>query len=126
MVSSEAGRYHQIGRTSIHCEVREQLANKCSQTRTTLCALIDSCGQLHLQLLANTGSQIDTTPFGAVVLISAPKGTAHAVYGGLMSHRARYLGALGTVIDGNLRDLDEHRTLNYTVGPTGPTAGNIS
>lgn len=32
-----------------------------------------------------------------------------------MSNRAKYLGAVGTVIDGRLRDLQEHRDLNYPV-----------
>lgn len=32
-----------------------------------------------------------------------------------MSTRASYSGAVGTVIDGRFRDLDEHRDLNYPV-----------
>lgn len=32
-----------------------------------------------------------------------------------MSNRAKYLGAVGTVIDGRLRDLQEHRDLDYPV-----------
>ena len=32
-----------------------------------------------------------------------------------MSTRAKYLGAVGTVIDGRLRDLQEHRNLDYPV-----------
>lgn len=39
----------------------------------------------------------------------------NACYGGLMSNRANYLGAVGTVIDGRLRDLQEHRDLQYPV-----------
>lgn len=39
----------------------------------------------------------------------------NACYGGLMSNRAKYLGAVGTVIDGRLRDLQEHRDLEYPV-----------
>jgi len=39
----------------------------------------------------------------------------NACYGGLMSNRAKYLGAAGTVIDGRLRDLSEHRELGYPV-----------
>lgn len=34
-----------------------------------------------------------------------------------MSTRAKYLGAVGTVIDGRLRDLQEHRSLDYPVLP---------
>lgn len=32
-----------------------------------------------------------------------------------MSHRAVYSGAVGTVVDGNFRDLDEQRRLGYKV-----------
>ncbi|GAB7335829.1 hypothetical protein MBLNU13_g08103t1 [Cladosporium sp. NU13] len=32
-----------------------------------------------------------------------------------MTHRARFSGAIGTVVDGNFRDLEEHRKLNYPV-----------
>ena len=32
-----------------------------------------------------------------------------------MSTRARYLGAAGTIVDGRIRDLQEHRDLEYTV-----------
>ncbi|KAK5090403.1 hypothetical protein LTR05_000575 [Lithohypha guttulata] len=37
---------------------------------------------------------IDTIPEGAVVFISAPSGVFNAVYGGLMSARAQYSGAV--------------------------------
>lgn len=32
-----------------------------------------------------------------------------------MSTRAQYSGAAGTIIDGRLRDLQEHRDLNFPV-----------
>lgn len=32
-----------------------------------------------------------------------------------MSARAKYLGALGTIVDGRVRDLQEHRDLDYPV-----------
>lgn len=32
-----------------------------------------------------------------------------------MSTRAKHLGAVGTIIDGRLRDLQEHRDLDYPV-----------
>ncbi|CAK7268516.1 hypothetical protein SEPCBS57363_003133 [Sporothrix epigloea] len=60
------------------------------------------------------GHYVDTIPAGAVVFLSSPP-TPNAVYGGLMSTRARYRGAVGTVIDGRLRDLQEHRDLGYPV-----------
>lgn len=50
-----------------------------------------------------------------MVFISTPPKLINACYGGLMSTRAKYLGAAGTVIDGRLRDLQEHRNLDYPV-----------
>lgn len=32
-----------------------------------------------------------------------------------MSTRAKYLGAQGVIIDGNFRDVNEHRDLNFPV-----------
>lgn len=60
-------------------------------------------------------TQIDSVPAGAVVFVSAPAGTPNAVYGGLMSTRARALGAVGSVIDGRFRDVQEQRALDYPV-----------
>ncbi|KAK3055242.1 hypothetical protein LTR09_003795 [Extremus antarcticus] len=62
-----------------------------------------------------SGHYIDSVPAGTVVFISAPPRMINACYGGLMSTRAQYLGAVGTVIDGRLRDLQEHRDLGYPV-----------
>lgn len=58
---------------------------------------------------------IDSVPAGAVVFVSAPAGTPNAVYGGLMSARARALGAAGTVVDGRFRDLHEQREMEWPV-----------
>ncbi|KAI6860874.1 hypothetical protein KC343_g2202 [Hortaea werneckii] len=69
---------------------------------------------------------IDTVPAGAVVFISAPRDIPHAVYGGLMSHRAIYSGAVGTVVDGNFRDLDEQRNLGYPVNVSVSFPGNLT
>ncbi|CAK7231109.1 hypothetical protein SEUCBS140593_007814 [Sporothrix eucalyptigena] len=60
------------------------------------------------------GHYIDTIPKGVVIFISSPV-TPNAVFGGLMSTRAQVSGAVGTVIDGRLRDLQEHRDLGYPV-----------
>ena len=60
-------------------------------------------------------SQIDSIPKGAVVFISVPPKTVNAVYGGLMSARAKASGAAGTIVDGRVRDLQEHRDLVYPV-----------
>jgi len=61
------------------------------------------------------GHYIDSIPIGSVVFISAPPKTINAVYGGLMSTRAKYSGAVGTIVDGRIRDLQEHRDLDYPV-----------
>ncbi|MBE7179777.1 MAG: RraA family protein [Terriglobus roseus] len=61
------------------------------------------------------GHYIDAVPRGAVVFVSSPAGTINAVYGGLMSTRAQAAGAAGTVVDGRVRDLQEHRDLGYPV-----------
>lgn len=68
---------------------------------------------------------IDQVPKGLVVVIGltpaaqlqcAPyTSITNALYGGLMSTRANYLGAAGTVVFGKIRDVDEHRALGYNV-----------
>ena len=58
---------------------------------------------------------VDAIPNGSVVFISQPKGLYSACWGGLMSTRAKYLGAQGVVIDGNFRDVNEHRDLGLPV-----------
>lgn len=60
-------------------------------------------------------TQIDDVPKGSVIFVSAPAKTPNAVYGGLMSTRARALGAIGSVIDGRFRDLQEQRDLGYPI-----------
>ncbi|KAI0544707.1 RraA-like protein [Xylaria curta] len=58
---------------------------------------------------------IDGVPKGAVVFVSCPLRIPNAVYGGLMSMRAQSLGAMGSVIDGRFRDVQEQRDLAYPV-----------
>ncbi|KAI1359100.1 RraA-like protein [Xylaria arbuscula] len=58
---------------------------------------------------------IDDVPKGSVVFVSCPSKTPNAVYGGLMSTRAQALGAVGSVIDGRFRDVQEQRDLGYPV-----------
>ncbi|KAI8632995.1 RraA-like protein [Xylariaceae sp. FL1651] len=58
---------------------------------------------------------IDCVPRGAVIFVSCPPKTPNAVYGGLMSTRAQALGAVGSVIDGRFRDLEEQRELAYPI-----------
>ncbi|KAH9985277.1 RraA-like protein [Xylariaceae sp. FL0662B] len=71
------------------------------------------------------GNYIDQIPSGAVVFISQPAPHINACYGGLMSLRAKTLGASGVIIDGRLRDLQEHRDLEFPLfaRSVGTTAG---
>ncbi|KAK6459453.1 ribonuclease E inhibitor RraA/Dimethylmenaquinone methyltransferase [Scheffersomyces xylosifermentans] len=71
------------------------------------------------------GSYIDIVPPGSIVVLGLPLEAQlinapyvkvnNALYGGLMSTRAKYLGANGSVILGRIRDLDEHNDLEYPV-----------
>ncbi|AAS51936.1 ADR016Cp [Eremothecium gossypii ATCC 10895] len=68
---------------------------------------------------------IDSLPRGVVLVIGLPLEqqlptaphviVSQALYGGLMSTRAQYLGSRGTIVFGRVRDVDEHRQLNYPV-----------
>ncbi|KAL7316824.1 hypothetical protein PS15m_003265 [Mucor circinelloides] len=57
----------------------------------------------------------DAAHEGSVIVISAPPGVKNAVWGGLMSARAQSKGCQGVVIDGNVRDLNEHRQMKFPV-----------
>jgi regulator of RNase E activity RraA len=68
---------------------------------------------------------IDQAPRDGVIVISTPKElqmdsapytkVTNALYGGLMSTRAKYLGCAGTVVLGKIRDIDEQQRLSYPV-----------
>ncbi|KAF2116427.1 ribonuclease E inhibitor RraA/Dimethylmenaquinone methyltransferase [Lophiotrema nucula] len=58
---------------------------------------------------------IDETPAGSIIFVSCPPHIPNAVYGGLMSARAHYLNAAGTIVDGRFRDLEEQRDLKYPI-----------
>ncbi|CAD0092739.1 unnamed protein product, partial [Aureobasidium vineae] len=62
-----------------------------------------------------SGHFVDGVTEGSVVFISQPQGFYSACWGGLMSTRAKYLGAQGVVVDGNFRDLNEHREMQFPV-----------
>nr|POE90357.1 protein dlpa [Quercus suber] len=64
---------------------------------------------------ARSHDVIDTVPQKSVIFVSSPRGIPSAVYGGLMTHRAKASNAAGTVVDGKFRDLDEQRALNWPV-----------
>lgn len=58
---------------------------------------------------------VDCNESGKVMYVQQPKGLHSACWGGLMSTRAKYLGAAGVVIDGRMRDVNEHRELGFPV-----------
>lgn len=62
-----------------------------------------------------TQRQIDLVPANHVLFMSQPTPHINAVFGGLMSLRAHQLGAAGVVVDGQIRDLAEHRSLGIPV-----------
>lgn len=82
------------------------------------------------------GGYIDIAPPNSVVVIVTSPSVqltvapytriSNALYGGLMSTRASYLGCAGTVVFGKIRDVAEHNDLGYPVfayglGTTAPT-----
>jgi regulator of RNase E activity RraA len=70
-----------------------------------------------LELVPEAFEKIDEIPKGSVIFISSPPNLPNAVYGGLMSNRAKE-SAVGTVVDGRIRDLNEHREIGMPVSPT--------
>ncbi|GAA5795392.1 ribonuclease E inhibitor RraA/Dimethylmenaquinone methyltransferase [Helicostylum pulchrum] len=58
---------------------------------------------------------VDAAHEGSIIVISAPPDVKNAVWGGLMSARAKAKGVKGVVIDGRVRDLSEHRAMNFAV-----------
>lgn len=65
---------------------------------------------------------VDGVTKDSVVFISQPRNLYSACWGGLMSTRAKHLGAQGVVIDGNFRDLNEHREMDFPVFAQGTSA----
>ncbi|TDZ14252.1 4-hydroxy-4-methyl-2-oxoglutarate aldolase [Colletotrichum orbiculare MAFF 240422] len=61
------------------------------------------------------GHFVDHNEDGGVMYIQQPKGLPSACWGGLMSTRAKYLGARGVVIDGRMRDVGEHNEMGFPV-----------
>ncbi|CAI7658146.1 unnamed protein product [Penicillium pancosmium] len=58
----------------------------------------------------------DANKEGHIMYIQQPKGLYSACWGGLMSTRAQKLGALGVMVDGRIRDTQEHIDMKFPVG----------
>ena len=69
---------------------------------------------------------VDTCTFGCVAVISVPKGVKACNWGGLLTARAKHLGVLGAVVDGNIRDLGEIREEKFPVFSKGTGNLNLS
>ncbi|KAJ5095518.1 ribonuclease E inhibitor RraA/Dimethylmenaquinone methyltransferase [Penicillium alfredii] len=57
----------------------------------------------------------DANEAGHIMYIQQPKGLPSACWGGLMSTRAQKLESQGVVIDGRMRDVQEHREMQFPV-----------
>lgn len=57
----------------------------------------------------------DYNEAGKIMYIQQPNGLYSACWGGLMSTRARFLGAAGVVVDGRIRDIREHIEKEFPV-----------
>ncbi|KAK9465668.1 ribonuclease E inhibitor RraA/Dimethylmenaquinone methyltransferase [Lipomyces arxii] len=57
----------------------------------------------------------DYNEAGKIMFISQPCGMYSACWGGLMTTRAKYLGAEGVVVDGRFRDILEQREMGFPV-----------
>ncbi|KAI7874415.1 RraA-like protein [Lichtheimia hyalospora FSU 10163] len=57
----------------------------------------------------------DAAPEGSIMVISSPADVKGACWGGLMSARAKAKKVQGVVVDGRVRDLSEHRSMEYPV-----------
>ncbi|KAF5550747.1 ribonuclease e inhibitor rraa dimethylmenaquinone methyltransferase [Fusarium mexicanum] len=58
---------------------------------------------------------VDHNVKGGVMYIQQPPSVPSACWGGLMSTRAKYLGAEGVVINGKMRDINEHKEIGFPV-----------
>lgn len=65
----------------------------------------------------------DANKEGHIMYIQQPKGLYSACWGGLMSTRAQKLGALGVMVDGRIRDTQEHIDMKFPVGQSFTTLG---
>ncbi|KAI9595397.1 RraA-like protein [Syncephalis fuscata] len=75
-------------------------------------------GPAHTVKAGGTGTGptfVDSANAGSIIVMSTPAGSINAVWGGLMSTRAKYLGVQGVIIDGCCRDVEESRAMGFPV-----------
>ena len=58
---------------------------------------------------------VDAIPKDSIVLVAADDDTDAALWGGLMSTRAKIRGARGAVVNGGVRDIEQVANLNFPV-----------
>ncbi|KAH8889005.1 RraA-like protein [Thozetella sp. PMI_491] len=58
---------------------------------------------------------VDHNQAGSIMYIQQPKGVKSACWGGLMSTRAKYLQAEAAIIDGRMRDINEHNEIGFPI-----------
>jgi 4-hydroxy-4-methyl-2-oxoglutarate aldolase len=58
---------------------------------------------------------VDSIPRNAFVVVSADRDIGAALWGGLMSARARSRGAVGAVVNGGVRDIEQIAALDFPV-----------
>jgi regulator of RNase E activity RraA len=61
------------------------------------------------------GHFVDSLSTGRIAVIEAPADAPNAVWGGLLTCRAKFLGVKGAIISGQCRDLLELHELNFPV-----------
>jgi regulator of RNase E activity RraA len=62
---------------------------------------------------------VDSCPSGHILIIKSPSTAPNAVWGGLMTARAKAVGCKGAIIDGLIRDSSEIRDMEFPVWARG-------
>ncbi|KAI9090058.1 RraA-like protein [Phlyctochytrium arcticum] len=80
---------------------------------------VPSTNTVSPKLPADIPHHVDVAPPGSVIVVKAPLHLPNAVWGGLMSARAETIGCQAVVVEGRIRDLNEHRYLGFPVFSSG-------
>ncbi len=62
-----------------------------------------------------TGNWCDKLQAHKIALLSQAAGQINAVLGGILATRAKVIGVTGIVVDGNIRDINEQRSLGLPI-----------